>query len=223
VLIYVVSFLALAAVPLALGGYGGHLAAEVISHPKHRGNAMLTVWGLAALGVVLSCAQQILTYRADQMHDKERADLPRQVAEYIRNTSPAPQFLVESAASGRPAAPTGLVAVVNGHTGTEAISIGDQIFEFLSTQGDPPQRRLGETEVDFLIRPNAWYKQVMDAYHATLQAQTETIARMLVESHSLPANVLDLARNPVNLIGVRAVAKQLELAGKSSEKSMVRQ
>ena len=52
-LIYVVSFLALAAVPLALGGYGGHLAAEVISNPKHRGNAMLTVWGLAALGVVL--------------------------------------------------------------------------------------------------------------------------------------------------------------------------
>jgi hypothetical protein len=64
--LYITSFLALAAVPLALGAYGGHLAAEVISDRKHRRNAMLIVWNLAAVGVVLAGVQQIMTYRADR-------------------------------------------------------------------------------------------------------------------------------------------------------------
>jgi hypothetical protein len=67
--LYLVSFLALAAIPLALGGYGAHLAAQVIDDKKHRRNAMLTVWGLAALGVLFAGVQQFLVYRSDNVHD----------------------------------------------------------------------------------------------------------------------------------------------------------
>jgi hypothetical protein len=54
---------------LALGGYGAYLAAEVIDDRKHRRNAMLTVWGLAAIGVLFAGVQQFLVYRSDNVHD----------------------------------------------------------------------------------------------------------------------------------------------------------
>jgi hypothetical protein len=69
VVLYILSFLALSAVPLVLGAYGGHLAAEVVDNPRHRKNAMLIVWGVTAIGVVLAGCQQYLVYKSDKDHD----------------------------------------------------------------------------------------------------------------------------------------------------------
>lgn len=71
-MIYLISFLAAAAVPLAVAGYGGHLAAKVLDTPQRR-RALTFVWALAALGVVLSGLQQMLVYRSDMAQERERA------------------------------------------------------------------------------------------------------------------------------------------------------
>ncbi len=71
-MIYLISFLAAAAVPLAVAGYGGHLAAKVLDTPQRR-RALTFIWVLAALGVLLSGLQQVLVYRSDIAHERERA------------------------------------------------------------------------------------------------------------------------------------------------------
>ena len=63
-MIYLISFLAAAAVPMAVAGYGGHLAAKVLDRPERR-RALTFIWALAALGVLLSGLQQMLVYRSD--------------------------------------------------------------------------------------------------------------------------------------------------------------
>lgn len=70
-MIYLISFLAVAAVPLAVAGYGGHLAAKVLDTPQRR-RALAFIWALAALGVLLSGLQQMLMYRSDVEHERQR-------------------------------------------------------------------------------------------------------------------------------------------------------
>ena len=70
-MLYILSFLAAAAVPLAIAGYGGHLAAKVLEGPERR-RALSVVWVLAVLGVLLSGLQQALIYRSDRMHEREQ-------------------------------------------------------------------------------------------------------------------------------------------------------
>ncbi len=73
-MVYVISFLAVAAVPLAVAGYGGHLAAKVLAGSERR-RALRVVWLLAALGVALSAVQQIMIARADRTHARQQAEL----------------------------------------------------------------------------------------------------------------------------------------------------
>jgi len=158
------------------------------------------------------------TVHAAERNETTLNDLPKRVAEYIRNTTPPPGLAAKDVAVAVPNAPTGLVAVVDGHTGAAGMSIADQIFNFLAAQGSPPQRNSGESDVDFLIRSNAWYRNAMDAYNKSLQAQAETMSRVMVEAHILPDNVLTLAKDPVNVIGIRALANELKTAGEAYEK-----
>src|SRR5215469_7123916 len=76
-MLYVLSFLSVAAVPLAVAGYGGHLAAKVLDGPQRR-KALKIVWVLAALGVLLSGLQQVLVYRADRAHEREQTAMRAQ-------------------------------------------------------------------------------------------------------------------------------------------------
>lgn len=71
-MIYLISFLAAAAVPLAVAGYGGHLAAKVLDPPQRR-RSLSVIWILAALGVLLSGVQQMLVYRSDVDHERQQA------------------------------------------------------------------------------------------------------------------------------------------------------
>ena len=73
-MIYVLSFLSVAAMPLAVAGYVGHLTAKVLDRPE-RLRALTIVWVLAALGVLLSGLQQILVYRSDRMQEQQQATM----------------------------------------------------------------------------------------------------------------------------------------------------
>jgi hypothetical protein len=90
VLSYVVSFLSVAVFPLALAGYGGHLATLAITDPKGRKQALLIVWGLAVIGVVCAGLQQIEAYQSDKEHDQKQSavqvklDTSLQRQEYMR-------------------------------------------------------------------------------------------------------------------------------------------
>jgi hypothetical protein len=74
-MLYLLSFIALAAIPMALGAYGGNLAAIMIPEPKPRARAMWIVWSLAAIGVLLAGAQQALVYKADKTNEERQGDL----------------------------------------------------------------------------------------------------------------------------------------------------
>jgi uncharacterized membrane protein len=82
-MVYVISFLSAAAVPLAVAGYGGHLAAKVLDRPE-RVRALTIVWALAVLGVLLSGVQQVMVYRSDRAHERQQAALEAKAEEEQR-------------------------------------------------------------------------------------------------------------------------------------------
>jgi hypothetical protein len=67
-MVYLISFLSAAAIPLAIGGYGAHLAAKILDDPGRR-KALRIIWLLAAVGVMLSGLQQVLVYRSDRTQE----------------------------------------------------------------------------------------------------------------------------------------------------------
>lgn len=76
---YILSFIAGAFFPLALGGYGGHLAAVALpDKPSKRRRALVLVWTLAGLGVASSGVQQVVSFHAD--HQKDLADAADQTS-----------------------------------------------------------------------------------------------------------------------------------------------
>jgi uncharacterized protein HemX len=73
-MVYIISLLSVAAFPLAVAAYGGHLAAKVLD-PRERRKALSTVWILAVLGLMLAGLQQVLIYRSDRAHEIQQAAL----------------------------------------------------------------------------------------------------------------------------------------------------
>jgi hypothetical protein len=73
-MIYLINFLAVAAIPLAIGGYGAHLAAKILEIPDRR-KALAIIWLLAAVGVLLSGLQQVLIHRSDRSQELKQAAL----------------------------------------------------------------------------------------------------------------------------------------------------
>ena len=73
-MVNVISLLSVAAFPLAVAGYGGHLAAKVLDRPERR-KALATVWALAVVGLLLPGLQQMLIYRSDRAHELQQAAL----------------------------------------------------------------------------------------------------------------------------------------------------
>lgn len=73
-MIYFINFLAVAAIPLAIGGYGAHLAAKILDIPDRR-KALAVIWILAAIGVLLSGVQQVLIHHSDRSQELKQAAL----------------------------------------------------------------------------------------------------------------------------------------------------
>jgi hypothetical protein len=71
---YLINFLAVAALPLAIAGYGGHLAAKLLDKTDRK-RALYVVWTLAVLGVLLSGVQQVFVYRSRKADDVRQAAL----------------------------------------------------------------------------------------------------------------------------------------------------
>ena len=76
---YILTTIAVALFPLALAGYGGHLAAIALPDSPGRRKALIIVWGLAIAGVLLFASTQVTAYRSDKRH--EEADKARDAAE----------------------------------------------------------------------------------------------------------------------------------------------
>jgi hypothetical protein len=77
---YIINFLAAAALPLAIASYGGHLAAKVLSKIDRK-RALCVVWTLAVLGVLLSGVQQVFVYRSRTADGRRQAALAAKDAE----------------------------------------------------------------------------------------------------------------------------------------------
>jgi hypothetical protein len=67
---YILTFAAVAVLPLLLAGYGGHLATIALRDSEKR-KALLIVWVLALGGVVLFGVTQVLAYRSDKKRDEK--------------------------------------------------------------------------------------------------------------------------------------------------------
>jgi hypothetical protein len=67
---YILTTIAVAAFPLALAGYGGHLATLALpERSKKKRMALAIVWGLAIGGVLIFAASQVTAYRSDKIKD----------------------------------------------------------------------------------------------------------------------------------------------------------
>lgn len=128
--------------------------------------------------------------------------------QYVKNTTPPPGL----PAGGRPSAPVGLIGALEGNWGLAARQMAVQIKEFVNGK-EEPQPKPDEGVVAFIVRSNAWHSGVMDQYKKRFAAQAITIVRVLTEKQVLDEQVAELVRDPVNPIGIRALADQLEDAG----------
>ena len=78
-MVYFINFLSGAAIPLAIGDCGAHLAAKILEQPSRR-KALSIIWVLATLGVLLSALQQALVYGSDRAQSQQHAFMWEQAA-----------------------------------------------------------------------------------------------------------------------------------------------
>ncbi len=137
-------------------------------------------------------------------------ELEKLIQQYVKNTTPPAGLPTVTRV---PSPPMGLVIATDGNWGLAARGMAAQINNFLDSQGEP-QPKPEESLVTFLVRSNAWSSNVMDQYKKQFGAQVVTMVRLLTEKQVLDEQVAQLARDPVNPIGVKALAEQLEAGGK---------
>jgi hypothetical protein len=170
------------------------------------------------LGIAASAALLIsLTVWSTERSETELNNLPERVADYIVNTTP-PAGLPPVVSHSPPAPPTGLIGAWNGDWGLSAIGMGSQLTNFLNAQGDAPARKPGESDLSFISRSNAWYSNVMGNYKKQFAGSVASMVHLLIGKGVLDKRVADLARDPINPIGIRALAAQLETGGENYKK-----
>jgi hypothetical protein len=207
----ILNILVVCVLPATMAAVGGYLAAKELKR-KHERKLYLTLFvTLFVLVLGLSIVWQIRTAHSENKRDEAINELPKKViAEFIRNNTPPPGYVTRSEGIGPPAPPTGLVAYVDGGLGAAAGNMSAKIQTLLKQEGELPQQKPGEKDVDFLIRSNNWYSAVMAKYHKELAGQVVTMVRILVDHKVLSKDVLELATHPVNVLGIKAVAAQLD-------------
>ena len=195
-------------VPWILAFVGIEQAMKSTESPMTK-SRIRTIFALAALLLVIFSGASAIR------SERETAALPARLAQYIKNTTPPIAFPV----GWRPAPPTGLIASVGGDWGTQANNVANQLRLFLNERGDAPVRRPGESDVDFVVRSNSWYSSVMNQYRKQFGDEVANLERVLIEKGVADPQILDLAKDPVNPIGVRTLVIQLsDAAVKFSQK-----
>jgi len=160
--------------------------------------------------VVIGLISVVLIGIQTHMNEADMNNLPKQVAEYIKNTAPPEGYFSHSQLMGRPAPPTGLVAVVDGEWSIQARNFSHMITDYLISKGDPPRQKRGESDVDFVTRSNDWYADVMNEYKSNYADQVQALVNLLIQEKVLDDKVLPLAKNPSNPLGLKAIATQLQ-------------
>jgi hypothetical protein len=140
------------------------------------------------------------------------------LSQYLRNITPVQGITVAKAPQKqwRPAAPTGFVVVLNNDYASPAKDMAAKIAHLLDSRGHAPVRHTGESDIDFLVRSNDWYSSIMKDYKKQYGDQVETMVRMLVNQGALDSRVEALAKNPVNVAGLRLLAMQLKEGGQKA-------
>lgn len=189
-------------------------------------------WGLAVIFVLLGIGEVMVVERAEKTGMAEQQKLQgavealperiaKQVKEYLVNTAPPPTLPPPPRFNAGkkplpPSAPTGLIVTVQGEE-ADASDYARQIRDFLDQQGEPPKQRPAESDIDFIVRSNGWYSNVLTNYKKGLGLQIITLFRTLLEHKSVDRGAYELAKNPVNVRGIRALAAQLDAVGKNKK------
>lgn len=132
----------------------------------------------------------------------------------LKNALPPPGFVPPRA----PNPPTGLVAAPDGDWGATARNLAREMSDFLAGEGDIPTPNPTENNVAFLVRSNAWYSNVMDQYRKQFSDHVQGIVSTLIEKGFLDKQVGDLAKNPVNVVGLKMLAMEIQGAGEKYDK-----
>jgi hypothetical protein len=187
-------------------------------------------WGLAAIFILLAVGEIVVVERREKSETAERqrlqatmealpSQIAKQVKEYVTNTAPPitlPPYPVNKVERMTPpGAPTGLVVFTD--TSAKAAELSRTIQDFLNQQGEPPRRLPKESDIDFIVRSNNWYSQVMTKYKKDLGPIVNTFFHYLVGQKTVDPRVAELAKNPINVRGIRALATQLEAVAKSQQ------
>ncbi len=196
---------------LALTWFGFELTFRPVQNDEQRRRARISI-GVVAV-VLLG-----LTIWGTVRNERESREQPKRIAEYIRNTTPPPGLPQTTA----PLPPTGLVVAVDGDWGATAIRLAEQITNFLRSQGEQPSKQRGESNVDFIVRSNIWYSNVMIQYKKQYSPQVITLVGVLADSGALKRQVAELAKDPINVMGVQAIATELDAGGRRY-RDMIRQ
>lgn len=205
----ILNILVVSVLPLTVAAVAGYLAAKELKRKEERKLYVGLFAALFVLALALSIVWQIRTTHDERKRDEAINELPKKVvAEFIKNNTPPRGYLSE--AMGRPAPPTGLVAYVVGSLGAATGDMFAKIQDFLREQGELPQQSSEESDIEFLNRSNTWYAVVMARYNKDLADQVVTMVGILVDHNVLRREVLELAKHPVNVLGIKAVAAQLD-------------
>jgi len=200
-------------------------------------------WWIIGLGILGSAITGAQIYKADTEHHIEVGSLSSSInvlngqlgtvtkhlsnmdaaftsfrgtlSQYLKNVTPLQAITSRNTPQKewRPAAPTGFVVVIDNDYTTPATDMAAKITHLLDSRGHAPVRRTDENDIDFLVRSNAWYSSIMKDYKKQFGDQVENMVKMLVKQGALDSRVEALAKNPVNVAGIRLLATQLKEGG----------
>lgn len=129
---YVLTTIAVAVFPLALAGYGGHLATIALADPKKRRIAKIVTWSLAICGIALFIASQVAAAHSDKIKDAENEAFKSKVLEGLTAIIKEPDRAKQRA---------------------QAVSLADSIKSQSSTHQAPPSSLAGIPPSDIPINP----------------------------------------------------------------------
>jgi len=89
---HIIGFVAIVFIPLALAGYGGHLAALTFEEKKKR-TAQVIVWTLALIGILLGALQQYLIKKENDIQQKNHETVAAKLNDELHRSNLNAEFI----------------------------------------------------------------------------------------------------------------------------------